>query len=404
MKKLLLTLATAAAAICFTACSNDKDDIPTTSVTVTAVNPTLNAVAVKGLTAKLVNRNTGVEYPKTDITASSFALDVPEGYYDITVSGSVTYTIGGVEKEATVKGFAEGVNLVGATSAASVNLFVATVSNDFIIEELYLAGSLKPDGKAYRGDAYFKITNNTDQVLYADGLAIVESEFTTVTMRDYTPNIMSEALTVQAIYAIPGSSATQNYPVQPGKSIIIADQAQDHRAANVNSMDLTGADFEWYDDYTSASISDTDNPSVPNLDKIFCYTATIWIPTQQGNRCFAIARMGTDRDTYLSDYKYTYSYTNALGTTTTKSQYKIPNEWIVDAVNTSVKNEFEWLVTAPSLDMGWTYWQETGSDKGGKGTSNRRKVLATAADGRVIYQDTNNSAEDFEVRATPSLK
>jgi hypothetical protein len=33
---------------------------------------------------------------------------------------------------------------------------------------------------------------------------------------------------------------------------------------------------------------------------------------------------------------------------------KILNEWITDAVNLSVQDSYQWVVTSPSLDMGWT--------------------------------------------------
>ena len=65
------------------------------------------------------------------------------------------------------------------------------------------------------------------------------------------------------MYAIPGNG--KDYPVQPGKSLLICDKAIDHREANSNSFDLSNADFEWYDD--SDKNPDIDNPQVTNLDK-----------------------------------------------------------------------------------------------------------------------------------------
>ena len=37
-----------------------------------------------------------------------------------------------------------------------------------------------------------KIYNNTDHVLYADGLTLLESEFTTTIKYNYTPDIMEQ--------------------------------------------------------------------------------------------------------------------------------------------------------------------------------------------------------------------
>lgn len=54
--------------------------------------------------------------------------------------------------------------------------------------------------------------------------------------------------------------------------------------------------------------------------------------------------------------------------------YKIPNSWILDAVNCSIKSEFVWLVTSPSLDLGWTYCGTVDKDASRYGKSVRRKV------------------------------
>ena len=77
---------------------------------------------------------------------------------------------------------------------------------------------------------------------------------------------------------------------------------------------------------------------------------------------------------------------------------------IVDAVNLSVKSEFQWIVTSPTIDMGWTYCGVIDGDENRYGMSVLRKTFTTTEDGREILQDTNNSTEDFTPEATPSLK
>lgn len=88
----------------------------------------------------------------------------------------------------------------------------------------------------------------------------------------------------------------------------------------------------------------------------------------------------------------------------TIDRYQVPNEWIIDAVNISNKAQYAWNVVDASLDMGYTYCGEVQLDKNRYNKSVRRKVLTTTIDGRKILQDTNNSTEDFEAQATPSLK
>lgn len=400
MKKLLMISMLLFATIGFFACSDDDDNqIPAVEVRITTLPPaSLSNLQIKSLTANFVNRNTGITHKKENITTFTFSEMINEGHYDVRIEGVVTYTSEGNTIEAKIAGFKEGVEFTGANYMTTIDLFLSGLTNgNFIIEEIYAAGTLKEDGKGYIGDSYFKITNNSSETLYADGLCITETRFVTTTKYDYTPDIMATDISVWAVYMVPGNGT--NYPVAPGESIIIADQAQNHLTVTANSIDLSNADFEWYDD----TAADTDNPNVTNLDKIYSSSKTLWLPTQQGNRAYALVRLGKTKEAFLTENYYEYAYINN-GKDMTGNAYRIPNEWVIDAVNVGIKDKFEWLVTAPSLDMGWTYWQETSSDKTGKGTSCHRKVLTTNAQGLNIYKDTNNSTEDFDVRVTPSLK
>jgi hypothetical protein len=75
----------------------------------------------------------------------------------------------------------------------------------------------------------------------------------------------------------------------------------------------------------------------------------------------------------------------------------------MDAVNLSVESVFEWILVAPSLDMGWSYCGKVDSDASRYSKAVRRKVLSTNPDGRVILKDNNNSTVDFEPEVRPSL-
>ena len=75
-----------------------------------------------------------------------------------------------------------------------------------------------------------------DKVLYADGLIFMESQFqTTQKYQSVDPDIMDEAIAVGSVVAVPGSGT--DYPVQPGESFILCDNAINHKEANPNSID-----------------------------------------------------------------------------------------------------------------------------------------------------------------------
>ncbi|MBS7200028.1 MAG: DUF4876 domain-containing protein [Bacteroidales bacterium] len=381
----------------FIACTDD-DKVKITEFTLTLTEPEdLNVTSISDLHVTFKNVNTGKLTTNT-MTGTTGKITLNEGLYNITVEGKMNYIVDEKTVEGQVKGYKESVNLVGTTSADNIKLFLFNSKADFVIEEVYFAGSTTPEGKQYSGDQYIKIYNNSDSVLYADGLVILESAFKTSQQYEYTPDVMSQAMVVQCVYAIPGNG--KDYPVQPGESLLICDKAIDHTAANTNSFDMRNANFEWYDE-TEKNL-DTDNPEVTNLDKIYSYTKTIWILNNQGLCAYAIARLKVDKETFLKDYRYQADYININPMTI--DRYKVPNEWIIDAVNISNKAQYVWNVVDPSLDMGFTYCGEVASDKNRYNKSVRRKVLSTTPDGRKILKDTNNSTEDFEAKATPSLK
>ena len=295
-----------------------------------------------------------------------------------------------------VHGAATNVTVQGGVVKLSLELFVINTDADFVIMELFVTGTVTPENKQYTGDQYIKIYNNSDQTLYADGLFIAESQFLTTTQNDYSPNIMGTHFTAGSIFRVPGNGTT--YPVAPGDSLIICDNAIDHREANVNSFDLRKANFEWYTTSTSSSNQDIDNPDVDNLEQLYCYSNTLWILNKQGNKAYVIGRVPAEvtPESFMSDYSYTCNYTLTTGATSKDfTYYKVPNEWIVDAVNLGPKNTYVWNLTSASLDMGFTYVGENAAVAENYGKAVRRKVALTQPDGRVVLQKTNNSSTDF---------
>lgn len=321
----------------------------------------------------------------------------PIGFYDVDAS----LTMLADSTELLFRSYIKSLSLTEARSLEAP-LASAMAREDFVLAEIFTPGTQTPEGKTYTGDRYFVIYNNSSMTLYADGLVLLESKLKNALKYTLEPDFRSESFAADAIYRIPGDGT--QYPVPSGGSLLIVDNAMDHRAANGNSFDLSDADFEWYDQSTSATVTDLDNPKVPNLDKIFCYSLTIWIPNNQGNTSFALARFPDSLSTedYLAQYKFRYNYTNVTSAGTFKMSadtYLVPNEWIIDAVNLCPRSAYQWTAVATELDGGYTYVGELGSDKTRFGKSVRRKILYTKGT-RHILQDTNNSTYDFRPAQT----
>ena len=389
------------AAFVMGACDDTLDEGRNTPVTpdIQVIMPAdLADVVVESETFEVKNVTTGsvVKY------SSRSDIQLRTGLYDVAYEAQVRCMVDGEQEERHLTGYTPSVEITLADHTFTIETYENLVNDDFVISEIFFTGTLRSTGNQYYGDDYVKLYNNTDHVLYADGITFLESKFVTTEKFDYSPDIMSDCMTVEALYTVPGSG--HDYPVQPGEEFWIVDTGIDHRVANENSFDCSGADFEWYDVSTQPAHMDIDSPTVPNLDRWYSYTLSFFVLHNRGFRAWAIARIPIDRDEYLTNYKYRYNYTMVLPAGTfpmSQTAYKVPNKWIVDAVNCSVESERVWNVTAPSLDRGWTYCGTMDHDKTRYFHSVRRKVLYLK-DGKPVLKDTNNSSEDFNPFVTPS--
>ncbi len=328
---------------------------------------------------------------------------VPEGRYNITANGDISYSIGGGTTTTTMKAEAQGVEVANANSSSSM---VSLLFNNYnaeagmVIEEIFFTSStFSGTQRPYTDDQYLIITNNSDHLIYADGLAIVESKFQSDMQWELTPNLMKDAVTVSWLYLIPGNGTS--VPVEAGQSLVVALNAKDHTLINPNSIDLSAAQFEFYDVSPNTEFIDEDNPSAVNLTKWYSDLWSYTMLNNKGSKSYGLVRMHSDYDTFIADnyYNYTYLVNAAWGTYESNGDgYYIPNSWVIDWVNLAIKNEWAWNVASASLDSGWTYCAETSSDKSRYGTSVIRK-----RDTSGILVDTNNSTNDFLPKQKPSL-
>jgi len=381
----------------FFSCSKDQD-IQFNDVEVSIQTPEgIQDYTLTNTNVQFTETNTGI-VTSTTINPSAineFASKLPNGTYNITLEGTINYIKDGQAITSKVRGYKNGLVVNSPNINIVLDLFISDETAGLILKEIFFTGTVTPENKQYNGDKYFIIYNNSEETLYADGLIISEAAFLSTTKREYTPNIMNEAFTAGSIIMVPGSG--KEYPILPGKQIVIANNAINHLEYNPNSLDLRNAEFE----IDLISTINVDNPEVTNMVSV----NGSMVMHNRGFKSYVIARLpeGMTVDQYKTDNLYTYSYLNAAGNATNSNSYKIPNSYIIDAVNLSVQTDFEWILTAPQLDLGWTYCGKTSSDATRYGKSVLRKVLTTNPDGRVIYQDTNNSSVDFIPESKPSL-
>lgn len=318
---------------------------------------------------------------------------VEPGFYSITVShsfnsGGKTSYFSGLKNIEVFGNVNDSVKVKGSSSSA------------FVIKEIYYSGSTTSAGKPYSADQYLEIFNNTSEIQYADGISVLEHE-----SYGYGDNFwtnIKDTIVVKMIWTIPGNG--NEVAVLPGKSIVLAQDGINHRDdPNGNSLspvNLDNADFEFY--VLKQPEADLDSPEVPNLmEDLFVYRGNDAIFHVGGGSAFAIAKVPGktigERKSYLNKNLVSKTSTSGSG-----SPYfvKIANEYVLDAVEVFIdETRAIYKRFPPELDAGYTY-VASGS---GSGKCIRRKI-EEIKDGRVIYQDTNNSTEDFLKDVDPRPK
>lgn len=394
-----------------TSCSNDV--VNSSKVSISALPDGMENAVLSNAKITLKNVSTGetkIINKDGQINSGRFDLDVIDGIYNFAIEADITYTENDKEVNTKVRASKENVEIVGGAMELDLKdilyIYQADSPSGLVIAEIFFTGTETPENKQYNGDKYFKIYNNSNEVLYADGMAIAETSLQTINgYKDYLEketqtDDRSSKTPIQALYRIPGNGT--EHPVKPGEFLLIVDNAKNHKEANVNSFDLSKADFEWYDESNNPNFLDIDNPDVPNLDKIYCYTFTIWGPHNRGFHSYLLVDLGTDekfnKDQFLQDnvYQYSYIYEYPGGSfTSNDNAYFVNNKDIVDAVNLSIESEFVKINIDKSLDQGWTYCGRVNKDTSRYGKSVRRKVL-----GGQTLKDTNDSSVDFLAEQT----
>ena len=403
MKKLIYMLAAAAlVSASAVSCSDEKTDDPVEPVTVSS-------------SMRLNGGNVLVNVPEAD-----FDVSIPDeasswvGVNEAETEGrtlvlEVAKNETGAERQTTVTVTRKGrSDLLATVTIKQSN--VAAKNGEFVIEEIYFTGTALPETGSpdkYQGDQYIKIRNNTDEDLYADGMLLILQSSVLSNMEGEIPaavDFREEYCAGQAFYAIPGSG--RDVPVKAGESLIIVNNAQNHLESNPDSWDATTADFEWYDESSNENFLDTDNPAVPNLDKWYAQTLTVHSLHYRGAYGIAIAMppAGTTGEQFLQDhpigdeYYYIFHSPNGSDYEMPIKGYFVPNEWVLDAVNTGGRNTFGMAPWGTSLDAGYTW---CGTEDSDPDRFNKSVIRKTGADGKLV--DTNNSSNDFTPNTTPSL-
>ena len=372
-----------------------------------------------------------------EVSQNSFKAIALGGTFEMTVPQGYTYTVNKTTDWISIEPVAGGLKLTVAPNANATEsrsgkvevlfgtsvLAQATIEQSYrnvepgelLIEEVYFTGSPIEGSTSPTLDQYIKLTNNSDHVVYADGVMFV-TNFITGTITSVGAYFeypeLTDGLAVDNMYVIPGKG--DEHPVAPGESIVLAVAAIDYTASyqdgddvvegNPNAIDLSKADFEFYDE--NDIYPDTDNPDVENLIIWYKKSATITSLHNRGYESYAIVipPSGETAETIMTNHHWSGTYFfhfmewNFDYDLADDDVWVIPGEWVLDAVNCCTEDSFYQNPWPAAFDAGWTHAGDYDRDPARFGKSVRRD----SKDGKLV--DTNNSTNDFIPNATPSLK
>lgn len=385
MKMFVLGLLASTITATLASCSSDDDN------QVQSYPLTINFTPADGLEAadisnvKVIVSGTAGNDTIAMNTLETTTLTKVQGQYKITVTGKVTD-----EAAAYVNGTAS----VDLYAEQNVNVNLAKrIESPLVFKTLYTTAG----AQYYMLDGYFEIVNNSDEVQYLDQLVIAAPTGNAKQANAWQANGFTDLYESGqgAVIAFPGSG--KDYPLQPGAFVVIANEAMNHtlaygddeskREEYAKSPNLADADWEIY-----LNTGDADNPDVPNLEVIFTnnkYMKAFGLGVM--GRSYVLAKLpeGISPKAFAADEK---NIQTTPGSSSSMTYLMIPSKYVLDAVdlyNPNTETADHYPTFLPKDDA--TGIQCSGSYQG---KCVRRKA-SKIENGRVYYQDTNNSAADF---------
>ena len=272
-------------------------------------------------------------------------------------------------------------------------------SNPVILKELYYCGSKTPTGGNYRNDSFYTIYNNSIEDVSLEDYYLVASEnFGGFGAGPLWPG--EEVGQYKHIYAATVwkiSAGNHKDILRSGEEAVIAVMAAPHNQNpefNLSSpVDLSSARFEAYcpdpenphADFTAQNMELTFWPDYGYLWRISVFGQAISLvkATKEEMAGFEEVMLPESfRDPFESDEYWICK--------------KIPVKYVVDAVDLlQNRTSTETKRFPSSLDAGGATVEDTYCGK-----SVIRKVQSVNGD-LTVYQDTNNSTEDFIINPSP---
>lgn len=350
----------------------------------------------------VTNTQTGREFKFENIEAA-YGFNVPGGIYDIQVqfrsnNGTETSMFNGAKLS----------QPIFDDTKVAIDLEQG-VTSGLVFKEIYY-NMVRPNGKTpYMADQFMEVYNNSDEVLYLDNCIIGILEGQQGMLPSVWVDENGELLNKYPMgyYTIAFVGDGKQHPINPGQSVVIASQAQDHTAitekmyvegtsgAKISPVNLTNANYEVCLTEYKPNVA-IDNPLVPNMDIIDAYLKQNYFMVPYVGNAVILAKLPCDPYEFVADKT---NYMAKPGSSSGAPYLMIPQEYVLDGVNivNNADKENQQVIRLRSeVDAGKVF-----NEAAYCGLSIRRKVVSIE-NGRAVLSDTNNSTNDFLRNQVPT--
>lgn len=249
-------------------------------------------------------------------------------------------------------------------------------------------------GTTYSKGRYFEIYNNSNKMMYLDGMLFGVSGAVWATRskviacsESQTPRTDPEGIHAAEVLRFPGSG--MEYPIGPGETRTMAVAAIDHRPIHPTLIDMSDADFEM------GLSGSANNPAVPDMIKL-SFPNQFLVGSLLGTRYVHFLSRPLDVENLPVSWRDAFNG---------RQYVLIPKDNLIDVVALkliwAVKDP-EFPPCVPMVQRGFNRYEggflniALDSDPTFRSTrSLQRRVLRIGVDGRKILYNTRTTAVDF---------
>ena len=436
MKKILFLLA--AAALMLTACRKDEEILVKVSVQLTQFGEPFTE------TVPVMFASAAASYTQETDETGKALFEVPFGAY----TASVSFKKGNTNFNGTTQVVVELQTAdpeTGEIPALPVTIaLTASNTSALIIKEYYDGGCKDNTGtKNYFYDKFITIYNNSDQEVDASRMCITMAQNSnTQAANKYT--ITDGIIEYELAGWTPASFGIWWFQTEvkmaPYSQIVVAITGGiDHTKTYSNSVDLSKADFVFYDKESGYNLAAAYPAPAETIDpshymKTYQFgQGTVWAPLMANSAPYLlIPEEGVD----IKEWVKTESNFDNRGTNKSTNFAKVPIAWVLDALEewpeadaTKYFHRFPTAVNTgynlATKNLGYTQYRNVDKEATEAIAENAGKLVynyagavseedtdpsgidaeASIGNGaKIVYMDTNNSANDFHQRKVASIK